>query len=201
MTHEPMAGGHYPGDTGELDLETRRAFVQLLKGPLVTAAKHPEVWRAVIRDERLLRSRLADVFLDLVIDDENELAFTRPAETGNANTPTVLRTERLTFMDTVMLLALRQRLLRAQPGERVMVDLDELREQLEQYRTAGDTDPAGYAKRINASWKKLDKYSLLTKTSTDDRMEISPVLRQLFDAEQVALVEVEFRRILEEDTP
>lgn len=201
MTHEPMAGGHYPGDTGELDLETRRAFVQLLKGPLVTAAKHPEVWRAVIRDERLLRSRLADVFLDLVIDDANELAFTRPPETGNANTPTVLRTERLTFMDTVMLLALRQRLLRAQPGERVMVDLDELREQLELYRTAGDTDPAGYAKRINASWKKLDKYSLLTKTSTDDRMEISPVLRQLFDAEQVALVEVEFRRILEEDTP
>ncbi|MBA8964930.1 hypothetical protein JOJ86_006208 [Rhodococcus percolatus] len=201
MTHEPMAGGHYPGDTGELDLETRRAFVQLLKGPLVTAAKHPEVWRAVIRDERLLRSRLADVFLDLVIDDENELAFTRPAETGNANTPTVLRTERLTFMDTVMLLALRQRLLSAQAGERVMVDLDEVREQLELYRTAGDTDPAGYAKRINASWKKLDKYSLLTKTSTDDRMEISPVLRQLFDAEQVALVEVEFRRILEEDTP
>jgi len=32
-------------------------------------------------------------------------------------------------------------------------------------------------------------------------MEIFPVLRQLFDAEQVALVEVEFRRILEEDTP
>ena len=89
----------------------------------------------MIRDERLLRSRLADVFLDLVIDDENELAFTRPAETGNASTPTVLRTERLTFIDTVMLLALRQRLLRAQPGERVMVDLDELREQLELYRT------------------------------------------------------------------
>ncbi|QSE93933.1 DUF4194 domain-containing protein [Rhodococcus pseudokoreensis] len=201
MTDEPTTHGHYPGDTGELDLETRRAFVQLLKGPLVTAAKHPEVWRAVIRDERLLRSRLADVFLVLVIDDDNELAFTRPAETGDPGTPTVLRTERLTFMDTVMLLALRQRLLRAQPGERVIVDLDELREQLEMYRAASDTDPAGYAKRINASWKKLDKYSLLTKTTTDDRMEVSPVLRQLFDAEQVALVEAEFRRILEEDTP
>ncbi|MFE7423225.1 DUF4194 domain-containing protein [Rhodococcus sp. NPDC057529] len=201
MTDEPTTRGLYPGDTGELDVETRRAFVQLLKGPLVTAAKHPEVWRAVIRDERRLRSRLSDVFLVLVIDDENELAFTRPAETGDASTPTVLRTERLTFMDTVMLLALRQRLLRAQPGERVIVDLDELREQLEMYRAASDTDPAGYAKRINASWKKLDKYSLLTKTSTDDRMEVSPVLRQLFDAEQVALVEAEFRRILEEGTP
>jgi hypothetical protein len=188
-------------DTGELDHETRRALVQLLKGPLITAAKHPEVWRTTIRDERLLRSRLADVFLELVIDDENELAFTRPAESSDPSTPTVLRTERLTFMDTVMLLALRQRLLRAQPGERVLVDLDELHEQLEMYRTASDTDPAGYAKRVNASWKKLDRYSLLTKTSTDDRMEISPVLRQLFDAEQVALVETEFRRILEEDAP
>ncbi|MGF7122588.1 DUF4194 domain-containing protein [Rhodococcus sp. AG1013] len=198
-TEETLAAARYPGDTGELDLETRRALVQLLKGPLITAAKHPEVWRTVIREERLLRSRLADVFLDLVVDDENELAFTRPAETGDDKNPTVLRTERLTFMDTVMLLALRQRLLRAQPGERVIVDLDELREQLEMYRPEGDTDPAGYAKRVNASWKKLDKYSLLSKTTTDDRMEISPVLRQLFDADQIAAVEAEFRRIAEED--
>lgn len=196
---DDATAGRYRGDTGDLDLPTRRALVQLLKGPLITAAKHPEVWRTVIREERLLRSRVADVFLDLVVDDENELAFTRPADTGDLDTPTVLRTERLTFMDTVMLLALRQRLLRAQPGERVIVDRDEISEQLEMYRGDGDTDPAGYAKRVNASWTKLGKYSLLSTTSTDDRMEVSPVLRQLFDADQVAAVEAEFRRITEED--
>ncbi len=32
MTDEPTTPGQYPGDTGELDVETRRAFVQLLKG-------------------------------------------------------------------------------------------------------------------------------------------------------------------------
>lgn len=197
---DDVTRGRYPGDRGELDLPTRRALVQLLKGPLITAAKHPEVWRTVIREEKLLRSRVADVFLDLVVDDENELAFTRPADTGDVDAPTVLRTERLTFMDTVMLLALRQLLLRAQPGDRVIVDRDEITEQLEMYRGAGDTDPAGYAKRINASWTKLGKYSLLSKTSTDDRMEISPVLRQLFDADQVAAVETEFRRIIEEES-
>jgi hypothetical protein len=201
VTDETTTTPRFPGDTGELDLPTRRAYVQLLKGPLVTSSKHPEVWRTVIREERLLRSRLADAFLELVVDDENELAFTRPADTGDHDTPTVLRTERLTFMDTVMLLALRQRLLRAQPGERVIVDLDELREQLEIYRADGDTDPAGFAKRVGASWKKLDKYSLLSKTSTDDRMEVSPVLRQLFDADQIAMVEAEFRRIAEENAP
>ncbi|GAC56646.1 hypothetical protein GOHSU_12_00360 [Gordonia hirsuta DSM 44140 = NBRC 16056] len=194
--------GHYPGDLGTLAPASRRALVQLLKGPLITSARHPEIWRTVIADQRLLRSRLADVFLDLVIDDENEIAFTRPADTGDAvAAPVVLRTERLTFMDTVMLLALRQLLLRAQPGERVIVDRDEIAEQLEIYRRRADTDPAGFRRRINASWSKLTKYSLLSSTTTEDRMEISPVVRQLFDADQVALVAAEFDRILAEEKP
>lgn len=189
----------YPGDTGELDIPTRRALVQLLKGPLVTAAKHPEVWRTVISEQRLLRSRLADVFLDLIVDEDNEIAFSRPAETGDdVAAPSVLRTERLTFMDTVMLLVLRQLLLRAQPGERVIVDRDEVAEQLEVYRRHADTDPAGFRKRINSSWTKLTKYSLLTTTTTEDRLEISPVLRQLFDADQISVVAKEFDRILAE---
>ncbi|TCN55993.1 uncharacterized protein DUF4194 [Rhodococcus sp. SMB37] len=191
--------GLYPGDTGELDLDARRALVQLLKGPLITAAKHPEVWRTVIRDERVLRSRLADVFLDLVIDEDELLAFTRPADTGDHKTPTVLRTERLTFMDTVMLLTLRHRLLRAQPGDRVIVDFDEVVGQLEMYRAATSTDPVGFRRRVNSSWEKLKKYSLLAPTSTEGRMEVSPVLRQLFDADQVAAVEAEFRSIVEEN--
>ncbi|MBC2590763.1 DUF4194 domain-containing protein [Rhodococcus aetherivorans] len=201
MTESTSRTGLYAGDTGELDLDTRRALVQLLKGPLVTADKHPEVWRTVIRDERVLRSRLADVFLDLVVDEDDQLAFTRPADTGDHKAPTVLRTERLTFMDTVMLLALRHRLLRAQPGERVIVDFDEVAGQLEMYRAATSTDPAGFRKRVNASWEKLKKYTLLAATSTEGRMEVSPVLRQLFDADQVAAVEAEFRRIVEEDAP
>jgi len=191
----------YPGDHGELDLPTRRALVQLLKGPLVTSARHPEVWRTIIAEQRLLRARLAEVFLDLLIDEENEIAFTRPADTGpDVDAPSVLRTERLTFMDTVMLLALRQLLLRAQPGERIIVDRDEMADQLELYRRRADTDPSGYRKRINASWTKLTKYSLLTATTTEDRMEVSPVLRQLFDADQIALVAAEFDRILADES-
>lgn len=198
----PATPGRYPGDTGELELPTRRALVQLLKGPLITSVKHPEVWRTVIADQSLLRSRLADVFLDLVIDEENEIAFTRPADTGEkVDAPSVLRTERLTFMDTVMLLALRQLLLSAQPGERVIVGRHEIAEQLELYRRHTDTDPAGFRKRVNASWTKLTKYSLLNSTTTEDRMEISPVLRQLFDADQVTLIAAEFDRILADDAP
>ncbi|MBM7366971.1 DUF4194 domain-containing protein [Gordonia hydrophobica] len=200
-TAEPGPTAAYAGDTGELSIDTRRALVQLLKGPLITAAKHPDIWRTVLRDEAMLRSRAADVFLDLVVDDENQLAFTRPADTGEVDAPTVLRTERLTFMDTVMLLALRQLLLRSQPGDRVIVDRDEIADQLEMYRRHTDTDPAGFRKRINASWTKLTKYSLLSSTTTEDRMEVSPVLRQLFDADQIAIVAGEFAAIVDQETP
>lgn len=195
LGHDAEAPGH-----DRLGLDTRRALVQLLKGPLVTSTAHPEVWQAIIRDERILRARLADVFLDLLIDEESELAFTRPAVTPeDEKTPSVLRTEKLTFMDTVMLLALRQRLLAAQRGERVIVELSEMMEQLEVYRAALSTDVAGYQRRVNASWEKMKKYSLLPATSTSGRLEISPVLRQLFDAEQIALVEAEFTRIIAEE--
>ncbi len=196
MTTEPGADPLYDGDRGSLPLDTRRALVQLLKGPLITSRAHADLWRAVIRDERVLRDRLADVFLDLVVDDENELAFTRPSDTGDLKTPSVLRTEPLTFMDTVMLLSLRQYLLSAQPGERVIVGIDEIQDQLEVYRAATNTDEAGFRKRVNTSWEKLKKYSLLASTSTEGRMEVSPVLRYLFDAEQVQLVAAEFAAIL-----
>src|SRR5699024_9738543 len=66
---QELAAGLYPGDRGDLEYETRRALVQLLKGPLITAAKHPAIWRTTVRDEAVLRSRLSEVFLDLVLDE------------------------------------------------------------------------------------------------------------------------------------
>ncbi len=192
---DPGGTPRYPGDRGTLELDARRALVQLLKGPLITAAKHPSVWRTVLRDEQLLRSRLADVFLDLIVDEDAQLAFTRHADTGEVDAPAVLRTSPLTFMDTVMVLALRQRLLRAQSGERVVVDFDEMVEQLDMYRQAASTDAAGFRKRVGASWNKLKDKSLLATTSTEGRMEVSPVLAQLFDAEQVAVVRAEMARL------
>lgn len=191
----PAAAGHFPGDRGELEIDTRRAFVQLLKGPLITAQKHPAVWRTVLRDEGILRSRLADAFLDLIVDEDEQLAFTRQADTGDVAAPTVLRTSPMTFMDTVMVLALRQRLLQAQPGERTMVDFEEIVEQLDMYRRAASTDQAGFRKRVHASWNKLKDKSLLLTTSTEGRMEVSRVLAQLFDADKVAAIDAEMRRL------
>jgi hypothetical protein len=180
--------------------EARRALVQLLRGPVVTHDAHRQQWSAILAHRKEIERRLADVFLDLVLDDEDGIAFTRPQQAPDdpkLAPPQVLRTETLTFIDTLVVLALRYQLLVAQPGQRVIVDYDDVVADMDPYRGRYTTDDAGFRKRIDASWEKMKRYSLVSAADAPGRFEVSPVLRQLFDADEVALVEAEYRRLLE----
>ena len=189
----------WPGDTGTLSFASRRALARLLTGPLVQAHRQPEIWSAVVSDEPALRSRLADVFLDLVLDHDAGIAFTRQVDTsGHVEVPAVLRTETLSHMDTVLLLHLRSELSVAQPGERVIVDRTDIAEQVDVYRRVIDSDRTRYTRKFDASWNRLKSHSLLTETETEGRAEVSPVLRHLFDADVVAGIRDEYRALITE---
>ena len=73
----------FMGDCGELALDTRRALVQLLAGPSLDGRRHPKLWLILVRDEGVIRRRLAELFLELVIDRDVLVAFTRQADTGD----------------------------------------------------------------------------------------------------------------------
>lgn len=175
------------GDTGELPLETRRALVQLLSGPALDGRRHPKLWPILLRDEAAIRCRLADLFLELVIDRDVQAAFTRQAETGEIEVPLLLRRAQLTFIDSILLLHLRQRLTQADAqGDRAVVSVDEMVEFLSLYERAASTDRAGFAKRVHASIEKIKKHSILQKIrASDDRYEIAPTLKLLFSAEEI----------------
>ena len=173
---EPGAGvGLWDGDDGTLREPSRRALVQLLRGPYLSATSHGNLWTALLGDEDAIRSRLADMFLELVTDHAGQVAFVRNA--GAEAAPKVLRTAPLTFLDTALLLHLRQQLLHEATGGKTIVGFDEVADQLQVYRGKDSADPAGFGKRINASWNKMKGYGLLAPTSTDGRFEVSPVLR------------------------
>ena len=42
---------------------------------------NPGLWAALVADQATIRSRLHDLFLDLVLDEYDEFAFTRKVET------------------------------------------------------------------------------------------------------------------------
>jgi hypothetical protein len=166
----------WSGDTGSLSLDSRRTLVQLLKGPLMRKAKHPEFWSALITDTEALRSRLADVFLDLIIDEDAGIAFTRLVTPDNdLKFPAVLRADRLKHVDTLISLHLRNELGLNAPGERVIIDIEDLREQVRSYQRTADRDEAAYTKRFNAAITRIrNTYNLLDETETAGRYEVSP---------------------------
>lgn len=183
----------YAGDVGTLPMDTRQALCKLLSGPYLEAdSPH---WPALLRDEATIRARLADLFLELVIDRERKVAFCRQADTGDLDTPILQRTSTLSFLDSVMVLNLRQRLVDADGlDQRAVVEHDALLEDMEVFASAGDA--VATRKRIGASIEKLKKANLLQPIrGAEGRYEIAPVLRLLFTAEDVQALSARYRAL------
>ena len=187
----------FAGDTGELEQETRRVLVQLLAGPSLDGRRHPKLWPVLVRDEALIRRRLSELFLDLVMDADLLVAFTRQADAGDLEAPVLLRRAQLTFLDSIMLLHLRQRLTQADAqGERAVISVDEIVEHMSVYERSTNTDRAGFNKRIQASIEKIKTHSILQKIrSSEDRFEISPTLKLLFSAEAIQALTRTYQRM------
>ena len=187
----------FEGDSGELELETRRVLVQLLAGPSLDGRRHVKLWPVLVRDEALIRRRLSELFLELVMDLDLQVAFTRQADAGDLETPVLLRRAQLTFLDSIMLLYLRQRLTQADAqGERAVISVDEIVEHMSVYERSTNTDRAGFNKRIQASIEKIKTHSILQKIrSSEDRFEISPTLKLLFSAEAIQALTRTYQRM------
>ena len=79
----------FDGDEGALRLEERRALVVLLKNRFITSESHSREWQVIVASRQVIAERLNDLFLELVISPEREVAFKRPVgESGEF--PTLL---------------------------------------------------------------------------------------------------------------
>jgi len=194
---EQSENGLFAGDIGELPLDTRRALVQLLSGPSIDGHRHSKLWSVLVRDEGVIRKRLADLFLELVIDRDLQTAFTRQFDAGDLEIPTLLRRAQLTFIDSVLLLYLRQQLAQAAShGGRAVVSKADIVEHLSLYDRQGNTDRAGFDKRVYASIEKIKKYNIIQRIrASDDRFEVSPTLKLLFSAEEIQALTTLYQRM------
>lgn len=187
--------GLFPGDTGSLPFDARRVLCQLLAGPSVDAERHALLWPVLLREETGIRARLCDLFLELVLDRDLCVAFVRQADTGELETPTLLRSSPLSFIDSVLLLTLRQRLTEAEAqDQRAVVEVDELHAQLAVYEPPQGTDRAGFTKKLNAAIEKMKKNNVLQPIrGSEGRHEVSPTLKLLFSAEDVQALGAVYR--------
>lgn len=185
-------------DSGEIPLTVRRVLIQLLTGPFIDGKRHPKNWQILINHEKVIRSRLYELFLELIIDDEQQVAFLRQVNTDEIETPTLLRRTNLTFIDSVLMIHLRQILTESDThGQRAVISINELVEQLLPYQQKNSTDQAGFRRRILAAIENARKRSILHMIrGSDGRFEISPTLKLLFSNEVLTALNSQYKNMI-----
>lgn len=170
----------FDGDTGTLPEHVRDALITLMKRRYISSDTHQREWQIVCDHEPALRTRLHDMYLDLVVDRAYQVAFKRQVtdETG-AKYPTLLHDLSYSREETILLVTLRM-LLRSHSGQdAVFVDRAELLDEVANYRPEGTTDRLGGEKAANKAIDNLENADLLLKTEQDDRFRIAPVIEVL----------------------
>jgi hypothetical protein len=186
----------FEGDTGTLPVPARRVLVRLLQGPSLDARRHEKLWNLLKRHEVALRSRLHDVFLELVLDNQSRVAFTRQVTSEELDIPILLRRQSLSFIESVLLLFLRLKLTHSDAqAERAVVDRMEMLEYLKAYERSDNVDVARFGRQMDGAIEKAKKLGVLLKLSgADDRYEVSASLRLLFPVEEIEALGVAYRR-------
>lgn len=198
----PATARLWPDDTGSLPAPARKALATLVRGPHLSAASDDATWRDLLAHADAIRTRLADMYLDLVLDHDEQLAYVRDAASA-PDAPAVVAEIPLTFTDTVLLLHLRTRLLES-PGNEVTVDLDTVIDHLRPFKRrsspdGGGLDGAGFDGAVVTGWQRLVAAGILHPIDGNDRRcTVSPVLRTLFGADEIEAVRTEYARLSRE---
>ncbi|WP_235734974.1 DUF4194 domain-containing protein [Nocardioides alcanivorans] len=176
----------FEGDEGGLEFAQRQALVTLMKQRFISARTHPRDWQVLVEHERVLRSRLNDLFLDLAVDRTREVAWKRQAtpETGG-RFPTLLHDSAWSREETIVLVHLRDRLRAglASGDARVYIDRDDILDHIESFRPVHATDESGDEKRARNAVLNLNKAGLLISTASEERFEISEAVEPLLPLE------------------
>ncbi|WGX99172.1 DUF4194 domain-containing protein [Nocardioides sp. L-11A] len=176
----------FEGDEGGLEYAQRQALVALLKQRFISARTHPRDWQVLVEHERVFRSRLNDLFLDLQVDRDREVAWKRQATAeGGGRFPTLLHDTAWSREETLVLVHLRDRLRAGVAGgdARVYVDREDIVDYVASYRPVHATDESGDEKRARNAVTAIVKAGLLIATASEERFEISEAVEPLLPLE------------------
>ncbi|MFC9935467.1 DUF4194 domain-containing protein [Glutamicibacter sp. NPDC127525] len=178
----------FEGDTGTLYPEQRRCLHALLKQRYISAERHPEQWATLVADQDLIKSRLNDLYLELHVDREYQVAFKRQARTETGDRlPSLLNDLAHQKEETIVMIHLRQRFFaqRQENDDAVFVDRQSLIDEVADQRPEQATDRAMDQKRADKAIENLNTAGVLLKTGDPDRFRISPIIEVLMPIEKL----------------
>jgi hypothetical protein len=186
----------------QLPEPARRALVSLLMNRYVFSARHRTAWDGIVTYQNDLRGRLNEMYLDLIIDHEAEVAFKRQQDGDDV--PRMLRRERALTRDaSFVLIFLRREYAFADPDDGpVMITRDQIGEFLRAYREDGDGDDARFSRRVDAAINALIKpWQILEPDPTVDYLfTVSPVIVPLVGVDEMRRLEGAFRQAADRES-
>jgi hypothetical protein len=180
----------------------RRALVSLLMNRYVSKARHRTAWEGLLTYENDLRDRLDEVYLDLIIDHDAEVAFKRQQD-GDDVLRMLRREKALTRDASFVLIFLRREYAFADPDDGpVMITRDQIGEFLRAYREDGDGDDARFSRRVDAAINALIKpwQILEPNPAVDYLFTVSPVIVPLVGVDEMRRFEEAFRQAADRES-
>ncbi len=185
----------YPGDLGSECFEVRQLLVYLLKGPYLFRDDKKQLWKALINHTQEVKVQLANLFLELFISEADGIAFVRPAKTGDLDAPQILPSYTYTFLDSVMLIFLRERLLHSQQRvEQALVTDDEMVNTMRMFDPSVRNDEAKLRRKLETIQKRFITRHLIMKVQGLDGFVISPILKYVFTATELSELKENYRK-------
>lgn len=192
---QAVENAELPAKTASMPDEARRVLVYLYKKTAILHSQKPHLFNTLCRYEEAVRAHLADVYLQLVLDERQGVAFVKMVDEAAENDdeseesePVSLMSKRtLSLYDTLILLVLRKHYQeRETAGEqKIMIDIERLEAYLSPFVPL--TDHASKdRKKLVAKIKDLQKRKLIASVrGEEERFEITPIIRYVVNADML----------------
>ncbi|MGZ0707039.1 DUF4194 domain-containing protein [Coraliomargarita sp. W4R53] len=193
----------------------RHVIVQLVRGPLYQ--EETELWARLLRDRYQVETHFHMMGLDLVLDEDAGYAFLRnesaeeeeeTAETtdGEAPLPRLMRRTPLSFLPTVLLTELRERLLRHDQStdgtDHLYLEFKDILDFMRPYcHETGNEQKI--EKKVKSAITRLSELSALRQISNRNEViyRVEPILRAKLPVDQIEAIRNRLKAQLgQEDT-
>ena len=206
--HTPTEPSSEPRDVENAALlphEARRALVYLLRQGSALARQKSEIFELICRYQDSLRNHLENMYLRLVIDERYGVAFIANAhndEDDEGESVRLIIRRTLTLYDTLLILVLRKYYQdRETQGEhKIVIDIETIEAGLSPFLPLTNSTRSD-RKQLGASLKRMiEKRILGIVRGSEERFEISPLIRYVVSAEFLQHMLNEYRRLAGEQS-
>ena len=190
----------------------RHVIVQLVRGPIYQ--EETESWTRLLRDRQQVESHFQLMGLDLVVDEDAGYAFLRNEDSneeelpegheGEAPLPRLMRRTPLSFLPTVLLTELRERLLRHDQStdgtDYLYLEFKDILEFMRPYCGESGNEQK-IEKKIKAAVSRLLELSALRYVSNRNEViyRVEPILRAKLPVDQIEAIRNRLKAHLEQE--